>query len=896
MSALPPAVGDAVARSPRRPAVRAALDWLVEAHPGLDAELAEVPDLLATLVAVLAASPALSRLLRSDPGALGVLRRLEGRPPPPEGNGTELVAWKRRELLRIAARDLTGRSPLEETGADLARMADTVLERARALVGPAAAGLALVAMGKAGARELNYASDVDVMFVGEGDPRPVLELARRAFRVDADLRPEGRNGPLTRTLESYVAYWERWAEAWERQALLKARPVSGPPELVTGFSAAAGEVVWGRPFTAEDLNQVRSMKARSEGEVARRGLTGREIKRGPGGIRDVEFSVQLLQLIHGPADPALRRPATLDALAELRAAGYVADTDASALESSYRFLRTVENRLQMAEEEQTHTVPAGPEERQWLGRVCGFTDDPTASAAERLDQALRSQLATARSVHERLFFRPLLEAFSARPERLAPGMTSRAVGERLAAFGFADTGRARAALAELTRGLTRSSRLMQALLPLMLEWLSLSPDPDLGLHGLRRLVGSSGSRRDGMVGLFRESPESARRLCLLLGTTPLAHDRIRRDPALLPRLLTDAGLSERAREELADQAHAIVGWRAEPRDRHRGLRLFKSSEEAAVMAADVLGRADVDEVGRRLAALAEAVLEAALEAVGPPVPMAVIGMGRFGGTELSYASDLDVLLVSADTPPGEAARVPHAEAAALRLLRFVNGETPARRIYTLDADLRPEGRDGLLARTMAGYTEYYRRWAHTWERQALLRARPVAGDAELGRRFMELAAEVTAPPATEEEVREIRRMKARVEKERIPPGQDPDFHLKLGRGSLSDVEWTVQLLQLTHQLSEPATLPAIDALVGAGAMTREDASALAESYRFCEHVRNRLFLVEGTAGDAFPTAPDRLVVLARSLDTTPSELRDHFRRVTRRARRVTERLFYGQNH
>jgi [glutamine synthetase] adenylyltransferase / [glutamine synthetase]-adenylyl-L-tyrosine phosphorylase len=895
MSALPPAVEEAVAQGPRRPAVRAALDWLVEARPGLDAELADDPDLLRTLLSVLAASPASARLLRSDPLALDRLRRPDDRSPPPDGGAEELVAWKRRELLRIAARDLTGRDGLEAVGAELARMADAVLDGARALAGPPAAGLAVVAMGKAGARELNYASDVDVVFVGEGDPRPVLELARRAFRVDADLRPEGRNGPLTRTLESYLAYWERWAEAWERQALLKARPVSGPAELATAFSAAAGEVVWGRPFTAEDLHQVRTMKARSEGEVARRGLTGREIKRGPGGIRDVEFSVQLLQLIHGPADPALRRPATLDALAELQGAGYVADADARALESSYRFLRTVENRLQMAEEEQTHTVPAGLEDRQWLARVCGFTDDPAATAADRLDQALRTHLATARAVHERLFFRPLLEAFSAHPDRLTTGLPARAVGERLAAFGFADTDRARAALAELTRGLTRSSRLMQALLPLMLEWLSLAPDPDLGLLGLRRLVGSSGARRERMVGMFRESPETARRLCLLLGTTPLAHDRIRRDPALLSRLLTDEGLAERNRGELADQAHAVVGWRTEPRHRERGLRLFKSGEEATVMAADILGRAGVDEVGRRLAELAEAVLEAALAAVDPPLRLAVIGMGRFGGAELSYASDLDVLLVTEDAASGEAGRVPQAEAAALRLLRFVNGETPARRIHTLDADLRPEGRDGLLARTIAGYTEYYRRWAQTWERQALLRARPVAGDVELGRRFMDLAAGITGPQASDDEVREIRRMKARVEKERIPPGQDPDFHLKLGRGSLSDVEWTVQLLQLTHQVPEPATLPAIDALVARGALGEEDAGALAESYRFCEHVRNRLFLVQGAPGDAFPTAPDRLAVLARSLDTSPSELRDHFRRVTRRARRVTERLFYGQN-
>ena len=883
--------------------MRPALEWLVETVPELGVELAAEgppggagaggpPSLLSVLVLVLAASPALGRLLRSDPAAIDVLRQLGLPPPEPEDGAEALVAWKRRELLRIAARDLAGLDPLEGVGLNLALMADTVLAKARAAAGGAGAGLAVVAMGKAGALELNYASDVDVLLVGEGDPRVLLDIARRCFRVDVDLRPEGRSGPLTRSLESYAAYWERWAEAWERQALLKARPVAGPPELCGGFAEAAADVVWGRPFTADDLRQVRHMKARTEGEVRRRGVADREIKRGPGGIRDVEFSVQLLQMIHGPTDPRLRAPATLDALAELAGGGYIAGSDAADLETSYRFMRAVENRLQMAEEEQTHTVPADPAARHWLARVTGFADDPRSSATDKLDEALRRHRGTARAVHERLFFRPLLEAFaSVRAERLVPTLSPDALGERLAAFGFADTARARAALVELTRGLSRSSRMMQALLPLMLEWLSESPDPDLGLLSLRRLMGSARSDHLQLVGLFRESPEAARRLCALLGTSPLLQEPVRRDPGLVGRLVADGGLAGRSRAALVGQARAITEWRSEVRRRQRGLRLFKLGEEAVVMAADILGQAGVAEVGRRLSDVAEATLGAALAAVEPPVPMAVIGLGRLGGAELSYASDLDVLVVAG---PGSDAGVVETEAAATRLLGFVLGETPAWRIYNLDLRLRPEGKQGALARTIEGYDNYYRRWAGTWERQALLRARPVAGDPALGEAFMALARRVALEgPFGEEERRQIRRMKARVETERVPAGEDPDFHLKLGRGSLTDVEWTVQLLQLEHRVAGPATLAALADLVAAGAVDSGDAGVLSDSYRFCEQVRNRLYLVQGTPGDSLPTAPERLATLARSLELTPQALRDRYRRVTRRARRVVERLFYG---
>jgi glutamate-ammonia-ligase adenylyltransferase len=325
------------------------------------------------------------------------------------------------------------------------------------------------------------------------------------------------------------------------------------------------------------------------------------------------------------------------------------------------------------------------------------------------------------------------------------------------------------------------------------------------------------------------------------------------------------------------------------------LRHLEEEEELRIASADILDLlpdGDVEEVGARLTTLAEEVLGAALDTAAPPVPFAVIAMGRFGGGELSYASDLDVLLVHDSDAAEDLAA---AEATAETFLRAVKGSTPATRLYLLDADLRPEGKHGPLARSLGGYRAYYERWALTWERQALLRARPVAGDAELAERFMELAGQFVWQPLTDKGEREIRRMKARIERERLPAGTDPDFNLKLGRGSLSDVEWTAQLLQLRHRVPATGTIAALRALFGKGVLDPSDAEILVEAYRFCERTRNRLYLVRGAPGDALPSRPDHLAFLARSLGYSPTELRSAYRRVTRRAREVTERLFYGQD-
>ncbi len=876
-----------VDRSAAPAAVRTGLAQLGEAEPSSAVLLAEQAELRHAVVAVLAASRSLGRVVVTDGMALDVLGHLDRRPAPPDGDADDLARWKRLELLRIAARDLTGVDDLPTTGRLLAHLADEVLRQAHRLAGARAEGVAVVAMGKAGACELNYASDVDLLFVGDGDARPILEAGRRCFRLDADLRPEGRDGPLVRSLDSYEAYWDRWADTWEFQALLKARPVAGSADLQERFAQAAERRVWGQPFGAEELRSVRSMKARAEAEVARKGLATRELKRGRGGIRDIEFAVQLLQLVHGRADEDLRTPATLDALAELAGAGYVGEEDARLLAEAYTFLRIVEHRLQLVDEAQVHAVPTQPAPLQHLARVLGYRDDERTTAVARFEAELVRHQTVARSIHERLFFRPLLEAFTTSDGPL----TIEAARERLSALGFTDAERTRQAVLELTRGMRRASRLMNALLPLLLEWLSESPDPDLGLLGLRTLA--TGSHRSARLAeTFRESPESARRLCTVAGTSRLLTSLVERQPELLGWLADDRDLAPLERDELLSRARAAMAVR-DPDDRAAALQRLRQAELFRIAAADLLGvLPSGSSVGSSLSALAEAVLEAALEAAEPPVPMAVVAMGRLGGRELGFASDLDVVLFHDERGGGAGAE---AEAAVSRFLKLLRGQTPAQQVWDVDLDLRPEGKQGRLAASLTGFESYLDRWAATWERQALVRGRPCAGDRAVQAWWQEIVdGWVWRRPFTEDDAREVRRMKARVERERIPPGEDPAFHLKLGRGSLADVEWTVQLLQLQHGVPGPATLPALAALEAADAIDAEDAAVLAAAWRFCEATRNRWFLVKGAPGNSLPTQADQLSRLARSLDTTAAGLRNDYRRVTRRARTVVESLFYAR--
>ncbi|HEV7861178.1 MAG TPA: bifunctional [glutamine synthetase] adenylyltransferase/[glutamine synthetase]-adenylyl-L-tyrosine phosphorylase [Acidimicrobiia bacterium] len=920
-----PEVAEVIDRAAEPGQARLFLTRLLDAHPEVAERLCSDRLFASALVALSDASRSLSEAVIADTGLLAPLDDAEGlaaeypldryttqalRAVEDDGAdpGRGLRRWKRQQLLRIAVRDLLGMAELPAVGRELASLAEGCLQAALSRADGSDTRIAVIGMGKLGGRELNYSSDVDVLFVHEGDNAVAERVARRllttmaqptpygiVFRTDADLRPEGRVGPLSRSLDAYRAYWDKWASTWEFQALIKARPVAGDAELGRAFIEAANPHVWPERLDPDAVREVRMMKARAEEEVSKRGLTEREIKKGRGGLRDIEFAVQLLQLVHGRHDRGIRSSNTLEALEQLGQAGYVDTTQVRTLDAAYRFLRTVEHRLQLADEAQVHALPSDTAGRTHLARVLGYRDEGSTTALERFSATHRRHQSQVRSIHEKLFFRPLLEAIAG-----TGPLSQQAAEERLAAFGFVDVAHTRAALAELTTGLSRRSQLMGQLFPLLLEWLSETPDPDLGLLQLRRLA--EGRARSGALAVaFREAPGAAERVCRLLGSSRLVGDALRRHPEFVPSLAENDFLARsKDRDELVEEALGTLAWRTGIDERQEGLRRFKRRELLRIASRDLLGFATVEEIAQELATLADACVEATLRDLAPSVPFAVIGVGRLGGRELSYASDIDVLFVYDGSGASD---FDVAEKTATRIISGIGATTAEGHTFRIDANLRPEGKQGPLARSLEGYRSYYEKWAHTWEFQSLLKARPVAGDPELAERFCAMVEPyVYREPFSPDSIREVRRMKARIERERIPPGEDPQFHLKLGRGSLSDVEWTVQLLQLIHGAADPelrttSTVEGLVRLTDRGHLDRGDAEALELAYRFCEKARNLRYLLTGAPGDALPTDGAEAERLARLMGYTHrpvTELRDDYRRLTRRARAVVERVFYGQ--
>lgn len=819
----------------------------------------------------------------------------------------------RAALTPIAADDLAGVLDMKDATADFSDamdgLAGDVLIRARQAVverHELAAHLpfAVIAMGKWGARELNYSSDLDLVMVhdtaGEDEAAGrsaalalassfIGTLAARAgngsgLLVDADLRPEGSIGPLSRSITSYAQYYERWGEPWELQALLKARPAAGDPGLGDRFKAMVEKVIWEQGLDVESLRSIRRLK-----EQAEAGARPSDIKRSRGGIRDVEFSVQLLQLVHGRLEPELRQAGTLDALQALTDLGFIVDEDRDRLEGAYRFLRDLEHRIQLWDLRQTQDVPSDPERKAQLGRSLGMTKDP----ASQLDERLAEVRAVVRDVHERLYFRPILETLLGSPSARL-GIEQAAL--RLEALGFRDVNAARRALEELTSGLSRRSRAMHQVLPLMLDWLSLSPDPDLGLTQLRSVLAHTPDHA-ALVTLLQVNPLAGERLCQLLGTSRLLGDLIDRIPEFVPRLADERLLGEiRSGPEETERLIGLLESRPDTDARIGTIRRMARRRKLRIAARDILGQADTIATLRALTDSADAAVAGALYVAseGDPSGFSVVALGKWGGGELSYGSDLDVMYIFDDE-----SRRDWALRITAGLARVLTDASRHGLAYELDAELRPEGRKGPMARSLQSYRRYYDEWAEPWEMLALVKARVTTGDADVGEAWSEIVEDfVWRQHLPAGFLRSIREIKARVEKERIPSGEDPDYHLKLGPGSISDVEFVTQLLQLRHggqapELRVPGTLGALDRLAAGQFLQPEEQQALSESYLFCTRVRLRLHLQFGRAVDSLPTGPDELRSLAASLGfDRASELREEYRRVTRRARKVFESRFY----
>jgi glutamate-ammonia-ligase adenylyltransferase len=838
----------------------------------------------------------------------------------------------RDELLTTVVRDLVHGARVDDIAEELADLADAALEaglaiaRAELPADSVPCRLAIIAMGKCGGRELNYVSDVDVIFVAEplegGDEEAALRTATRLasgvlracgeataegslWQVDAALRPEGKQGALVRTLASHIGYYERWAKTWEFQALLKARPAAGDRMLGEAYVDAVSPFVWSAADGPDFVADVQRMRQRVEDHIPAR-EADRQLKLGRGGLRDVEFSVQLLQLVHGRSDVMLRSPSTLVALEALSTWGYVGREDGATLGAAYRFLRTLEHRIQLHELRRSHIVPEDEADLRRIGRSLGLRTDPVAE----LTAEWRRHAREVRRIHEKLFYRPLLQAVA----RLDPGdarLTPEAAEERLAALGYADPAGALRHLEALTSGVSRRAAIQRTLLPVLLGWFADGPDPDAALLGFRRMSDDLGST-PWYLRLLRDESLAAERMATILSSSRFATDLLLRSPDAVALLADDRELLPRSREALVAEAHAAVSRHEDPESAVGALRALRRRELFRIAACDVLGLIEEQDVMRALTDVTDATLIGTLAVAersviadrgSLPTRMALVAMGRFGGGELGYSSDADLIFVHDPLPDAnekDASDAAFAIANDIRRLLMTPSPDPA---LEIDADLRPEGRQGPLVRSLDSYRAYYERWSAPWEAQALIRARPFAGDADLCAAFTALVDPLRWPTGgiSDADTREMRRLKARMESERLPRGADPSMHLKQGRGGLADVEWVAQLLQLRHaalsdlpDLRTTSTLEALSAATQAGLLDAGDRDMLESSWLLATRVRNAIALTSGRPSDSVPTSGPVLAAVAHLLGyRQPADLLEEYRRTTRRARGVVERVFYG---
>lgn len=839
-----------------------------------------------------------------------------------------------RELLvKIAMWDLCHQDPLQQiewvTGS-LSDIAGGALEAALAIARTEVAeqfsreevalvDLAIIGMGKCGARELNYLSDVDVIYVGESQDedklssdkaltiairlaqhtaRAIFEVSKEPglWEVDANLRPEGKDGALVRTLESHLAYYDRWAKDWEFQALLKARPLAGSKELGERYVSSVAPKVWSSASRSNFVEQVQRMRERVTENIPGEDVEF-QIKLGPGGLRDIEFTVQLLQLVHGLVDDSVHTAGTLESLTRLTDAGYVGRDEAQSFADNYRFLRLIEHRMQLRDLSRTHLMPRDEAGQRVLARATGMWH----TADEVVSHWQQTKL-DVRELHERLFYRPLLAAVAKLPEETHQ-LTSDQAEARLAAIGFRDPQGSLTHIAALTNGVSRRAAIQRALLPVMLQWLSEGANPDHGLLTFRLLSEQLGESH-WFLRMLRDSAGAAQRLTKVLSGSRYVSDLMELIPESAAWFDGDEELSPTSAEILEAEVLAILGRHQGDDDAARkAVRSMRRREVLRLAIGGILNVVNIDQISQGLSDVTTASLNgylriALLEGEHNP-EFAIISMGRYGGKELGFDSDADVIYVYRGTMNcnGEQAQK-RAERIILRIKELAEDH---RLSFEIDTDLRPEGKNGAIARSLDSFAAYYARWSLMWEAQALLRARAVLGSEKLQTDMMKLIDSVRYPEGiSADDVREIRRIKARVEAERLPQGADPLRHVKLGRGSLSDVEWTVQLLQLQFAHTHPAlqttsSLGALRAAAVEGLIDTADAQKLIDAWIFASRVRSGITIWADKATDVLPQDTRDLEGTARLLNYPPgsaSRLEEDYLSITRRSRQVVERVFF----
>ena len=788
----------------------------------------------------------------------GDLRTLAGDSIASE-NFRALRLWKSREMVRIALRELANIAPLEETTGELSQIAEICIRRVfehwnaefRQRHGSPNAEFTILALGKLGGGELNHSSDVDLIFLygDEGQLSPRFSyheffnrLAEKfleafstpdpqgsLFRVDVRLRPEGSAGPLARSLESMEHYYGGFGETWERLALIKARGVGGSRELAYEFLRQHQPFIYPKSPTPDLLEEIANIKRRIERDVVGQENLERDVKLGRGGIREIEFVVQTLQFIHGARHTFLQEPSTLKALRGLAQLELIPPNEIVDLDRAYRFLRRTEHRLQIEAEQQTHTIPAVPEHLRRLALSLGF------GSREEFITALEREMLAVRSVFRRL----IAEALPGkRPELIDSGVFANQLDaeKEIAGLGQGPSG---AHVSPRTRQAFRKLR------PLLLAQLAKTTDPDATLNQFVRFVEAYGLRSL-LFELLVTNPKLLELLVKTFDASRFASDLLVRRPQLLEDITRDEKLDRSIGMTGHLEQLRSLGKKENSLDR---LRAYRQAQLLRILLRDVLSLADFATVCREQSALAEACLVCVNEIFGGD-ELTIIAMGKFGGHEITYGADLDVLFVGNESRDAQ------------KLLSVLAQPSAEGNLSRVDARLRPEGEKGPLVCSLETYQRYYAERAHSWELQALTRARPVIGP--LQTEFMAIAKNAWDKAGQHVDLyTKIDNMLERIRRERSSGDEFLEF--KTGSGGIIEAEFLVQALQMRNAIWEPNWTSAVERLREVGQFTEAETRALKGAYEFLRGCESVLRRYENKSVSALPTDLNEQRKLAKRL-------------------------------
>lgn len=837
-----------------------------------------------------------------------------------------LRLYKEREYLRIGSRDLLGLATMSEVTAELADLAGAALDAAHSFAlcrmkkqygeplykgedgSVREAGLAVIGMGKLGGRELNFSSDIDIIYIyttergettgGAGGPGSKIglhaffvKLAERisrligsitedgfVFRVDLDLRPDGKGGEMANSLRSAEIYYESWGRCWERSAMIKARPVAGSMEVGAEFLALMGPFVYRRHLDFTAIEEMKGMKEKIDLALLRKSPDVIDVKLGAGGIREIEFFCQALQLIHGGKSRLVREKGTLRALDALEREGFLPTGHAKNLREAYVFLRNVEHRIQLVEGRQTHALPAGTAQVSRLARAMGCHGSAGESPADEFRRVYGLLTGRVYDVYRTLFYSPAEEYEGAVSDEvrvaLSPDSDQDLVRDILAQMGFSDPGASMGHINALMRGTRLTGRaavLIEKLAPHMLERIVRAPDRDRALAHLSALVSSIGAKET-FFSLLAQNVRVADLLIDIFGTSEFLSSTLLSQPGAVEHLLgRDITRPFKTKAEMLDDFNKAVEGLDDYESILDGLRRVRNQEIFRIGINDVLGGLDARSVSDQMTALAEAALDAVLELsvaelsarYGRPKPegdlFAVIGLGKLGSGELGYGSDLDIIFVYADADrDGETSgpkRITNQEyfiKLGQRIISMMTLKTREGGLFSVDMRLRPTGSAGPLVLSRSGFLRYQSETAAVWEAQAMTRARFVAGDIEFGDGVIkELQEIIYSKKLSADDRSEIARVRQRMEDELAKEGRGT-YNIKTGRGGITDIEFVVQTLQLEHGFDRPAirttrTADALKALCAEGFLSEGDFKALSEAHEFLKILESKLRIVHDRA-------------------------------------------------